>query len=184
MDKPKNYDNAQRYTASNPLPAGPYICKIIGAEEMKSKAGNEMVKVALDIEEGEYKGYFKEKYDSKDDVNKKWPCVMYQRKVDEDGNCRGLKTFHYYLEKDNEGFSIVWGDGYCNNIKGKLIGINFRREEWAYSGRTGWSTKPCWVVSIEDIRAGKVKPPKDKPLANKSNDIPEDFEEIDAVVPF
>lgn len=186
MNKPNNYDSTQKYSPSNPLPAGPYICKVIGIEETKSKAGRDMIKVALDIEEGEYKGYFKEKYDSRDDANKKWPCVMYQLTEDKDGNChRGFRTFNDYLEEDNEGFSIEWGKGYCGSIKGKLIGINFRREEWEWDGKSGWNTKPFSVVGIEEIKAGKVRPPKDKPLSNSTvNEIPESFEEIDTDVPF
>ena len=185
MNKPNNFDNTQRYTASNPLPAGAYVCKVIDIAEMQSRTGKPMVKVALEIEEGDFKGYFKQRYDAKDDLNKKWPCVMYQLTEDNEGNCsRGFKTLIDLLEEDNKGFQIEWGENFCKSIKGKLIGINFRREEWEWSDRTGWNTKPFSVVSIEDIRAGKVKPPKDKPLANKSNDIPEDFEEIDAVVPF
>ena len=49
-----------------------------------------------------------------------------------------------------------------------MTGVLFRNEEWEYNGNTGWSTRCCAFAAVGDIRDGKFKIPKDKPLKNKT----------------
>ena len=50
-----------------------------------------------------------------------------------------------------------------------MVGVLFRNFEWAMDdGRSGWSTECCTFVSVEDVRTGNFKQPKDKPLRKKS----------------
>ena len=50
-----------------------------------------------------------------------------------------------------------------------MVGVLFRNFEWAMDdGRSGWSTEACTFVSVEDVRTGNFKQPKDKPLKNKA----------------
>lgn len=189
MNKPNNYDNTKAYAGGAPLPAGPYICKVVDIAEMQSRKGKPMVKVALDIVEGPEAGRFAEQYRNDDRLDKKWPCMMYQLTEDNEGNCnRGFKTLLECLEEDNPGYTTVWGEGFCGAIKGKLLGVVFRREQYEYNGELKWSCKPYSVRHIEDIRAGKVKTPEDKFLNSQGGiaaESPGDsFEVIDADVPF
>ena len=49
-----------------------------------------------------------------------------------------------------------------------MVGVLFRNFEWAMDdGRSGWSTECCTFVSVEDVRTGNFKQPKDKPIRNK-----------------
>ena len=49
-----------------------------------------------------------------------------------------------------------------------MVGVLFRNREWEMSdGRSGWSTECCTFVSVEDVRTGNFKQPKDKPLKKK-----------------
>ena len=65
-----------------------------------------------------------------------------------------------------------------------MVGVLFRNFEWAMDdGRSGWSTECCTFVSVEDVRTGNFKHPKDKPLRNKTanNAIESNFSALDEV---
>ena len=67
-----------------------------------------------------------------------------------------------------------------------MVGVLFRNFEWSMDdGRSGWSTECCTLVSVEDVRTGNFKQPKDKPLRNKTanndNDIESNFSALDDV---
>ena len=44
--------------------------------------------------------------------------------------------------------------------------------------RTGWTTEAAGTESIDNIREGKFRPLKDKPLANKPVSVETTFEEL------
>lgn len=170
MNKPKNYDETQALTESRVLPAGGYVCKIMSVEETKSKAGNEMLVISLDIAEGEFKDFYKEKYKADTRKNKKWGCVVYQLTLDIDGNCsRGFKGFTTSVEESNDGFKIEWGDNFCNGFKDKLVGGLFGKEEFeANDGNIVKATKCRFFRSVKSIRDGDFKIPEDKPFNSDS----------------
>ena len=63
MEKIEGYDTAQALTGEyEKLKPGGYICKIIAAREEKSKSENRMLTLALDIDEGEHKGFFMKRW--------------------------------------------------------------------------------------------------------------------------
>lgn len=172
MFKPNNYDNVKAYSEFEPLPVGGYVCKIMSVEETKSKTGKDMLKISLDIAEGEYKDYFSKLWINDTSQNRKWGCIVYQLVLDNNGETnRGLKTFHTSVEKSNLGFSVLWGNGYAEHFKGKLIGGLFRREEYEkQNGGRGWSVRCFAFRSVDAIREGKFETPKDKPLASNAAD--------------
>ena len=70
-----------------------------------------------------------------------------------------------------------------------MVGVLFRNFEWAMEDRTGWSTEACTFVSVEDVRTGNFKQPKDKPLRNKAgNSATEsnfaDLNDVESGLPF
>ena len=70
------------------------------------------------------------------------------------------------IEESNPSFRWAWDE---NALKGNMVGVLFRNFEWEMDdGRSGWSTECCTFVSVEDVRTGNFKQPKDKPLRNKS----------------
>ena len=165
--KPNNYDNVS--VESKKLPAGGYICEIIACNEnAKSKAGNDMMLIRLEIVEGEYKGYFAELWREKklaafpDEA--KYPregtdYIMYE---DNEGNCnRKFKGFCTALEDSG---NIVWDRDELADLEGARVGVIFRREETEYNGRSWWQTIPMSYRSVDTIREGRYKVPEDKPL--------------------
>ena len=171
MNRPADYDKVQEYGAFTPLPAGGYVCRIMSVEETTAKtSGAPMIKISLDIVEGEYKDYYATMYRNDTRTDKKWNAgaVVNQLVYDTNGNNstnRGFKTFCTSVEESNPGFNIQWGDKFAACFKNKLIGVLFRREEYmGTDGKTHWSTKANSFRSAQTIREGKFDPIPDKPL--------------------
>ena len=167
MNKPNDFDNVQPYEERRKLPAGGYVCEIKRAEEVKSSTGRDMVKLALEIAEGEYKGYFFDEYtrakNFKDDA--KWPYegTKWQMIYDKNGNTdRTFKGMVTSIEAEN--VVIQWGKEFCRSIKGAKLGVIFGEEENEYNGVTFWRTVPKYFRTCEDIRTGNFQTPKKKPL--------------------
>lgn len=178
--KPKDYDDV-KVGEPKILPAGGYICKILKAEETESKTGKPMLKVAFDISEGEFKGYFADLFkgwkDSSDDpATVKWPftgtkwVLLYNN---EGKTNRDFKSFCTALEDSG---TEVWRNGAldANGLKGALIGIIFRREESEYMNERRWRTVPWGFRSVKTIEEGTFTVPEDKPLP------PQTFTETDS----
>jgi hypothetical protein len=172
MQKPNGYETAATYGNFTPLELGGHVCKVMSVEETKSSKGKDMLKISLDIAEGPQKGYYADQFRNSTFENKKWGCIVYQLVNDNDGNTnKGLKTFLTSVEESNLGFKTVWGDTFCQSLKGKLVGGIFGREQ--YENRDGdlkWSTKCSQFRSVETIKKG-VEIPKDKLLTDGADEL-------------
>lgn len=196
MQKPIDFDEVQGYGERQPLPPGGYICRIMKVEETTAKSsGAEMLKISLDIAEGEYKDYYAKGYRSDTRPDKKWGCSVYQLTYDPvnpRSTNKGFKTFTTAVCKSNQGFVIPWGDKFGEGFKNKIVGVIFRREQYiGTDGNTHFSTKAFQFRSTNTIREG-VPVPEDKLLdsqpAQQTNNNPpvqnngvvdlSDFEEI------
>lgn len=183
MNMPKGYNDTQAFSDWTPLAPGGYVCKIVKVEETESRNGNPMLKIALDIAEGSQANRFHEQFWNDDRADKRWPCVAYQVVAGRDGlTARGFKGFNISVAKSNDGWREVWGDAFCENYKGKLVGVIFGREQ--YKNRDGelrWSTKPQVFRSVDAIRNGDFQIPADKYLqdsaapAGSGDDFPDGF---------
>ena len=164
MNKPFGYDEALVLGEYKPLPSNGYVCVIKQVHEHTSRNGKPMIVIALDIFDGEYKGYYEKQYKADTRPDKKWGCNVYQLIEDENGKCTpGFKTFIANVEKSNPGFATVWGDGFCAAFKGRLIGGLFGREQYVKTdGSLGWSTKCVAFRNTETIRNGEFTIPNDK----------------------
>ena len=190
MEKPKDFDTARAWGGYEPLAPGGYVCEIIGLDETMSATGKHMIKIALDIAEGNEKGRFMEAYRKDTRDNKKWPnsAVAYQLTEDKDGGTHGrFKQFTDCVIDSNSGFEIIWGNGFGACFKGKLVGVVFGREQ--YEGRDGklrWNVKPQFFETVPDIREGNFKVPEDKPVSSyRALEAPGGFSEIkDDDIPF
>ena len=169
MNKPQDYDTVQEYTGQTPLPPGGYVCRIMQVLETTAKSsGAPMLKIRLDIAEGEHKDCFAGLYRADTNPDKKWKCVVNQLVYDPNNantTNRGFKSFTTSAEKSNQGFVIQWGDRFGECFKNKLVGVVFRREQYVsdYDGSLQFSTKPAFFRSVEEIRKG-VPIPADKLL--------------------
>ena len=171
-----NWDNVKASTDFTALPAGGYVCRIQGAKinQFQTRDGGEFerLEVAVDIEEGEHKGYYRRDFDGQQTEDKKWRGVfrLYVPSgggSDQDNwSAAKLKRFVNDVEDSNPGYHWDWDE---KKLKGKLVGLTFRREEWEYNGKTGWKTNPFQAYTVEDIRQNKFQMPKDKPLKGKDS---------------
>lgn len=170
MQKPQDFDAVTPFGDFVPLPAGGYVCRIMGVEETTSKAGAPMIKISVDIAEGQFKDYFATQYRTNTKVDKKWSynAIVNQLVYDTNGantTNRGFKTFITSVCESNQGFNVAWGDGFAACFKNKLIGVLFGREEYlGTDGKSHWSTKALNFRSVKTIREGGFEIPADKPL--------------------
>ena len=169
-------------SASEPLPAGGYVAKILNAKVEEYNWGEVLV-ISFDIAEGEYKDFFSKQYKENTREDKKWKG-NFRLTVPNEGNQyfdsqkRTFGNAIWTIEESNPSFRWAWDE---NALKGKMVGVLFRNFEYDVEGRQGWSTECCTFVSVEDVRTGNFKHPKDKPLRNKTanNAIESSFTGLD-----
>ena len=174
MEKVKGYDEAQALTGEyERLEAGGYICKIKSAKEEKSKTGKRMLVIALDIDEGDKKEFFKKRFDEDTRTEKKWPAGAIYRQMLEGEKAPGfLKGLMTSLENSNEGFKWDWDEKKLANLK---CGAIFGEEEYEkLDGSVGISTKVKFIRTVQAIKEGKFKVPEIKKLPQKGEAF-EDF---------
>lgn len=166
-----DYDKVQGYQDRPQLPVGGYVMRIMGAEVKENRIG-QYVQVSMDIAEGQYKDFFAEDYRAQDQ-NKKWHCNYLLNVPLDDGSekdgwtKRRFKTFTEALEASNDGYHFDWDE---KKFKGLMIGGLFNIREWKTDdGQRGRSTNLAQVCSVEKIRTGKYKLPKDQLLKDSDS---------------
>lgn len=157
--------------SNEPLPAGGYVAKILKAECI-GEAPNERLVLSFDIFEGQYKDFFADQYRNNRNEDRKWKGTFTIWLPKENGTDKDewtKKTFNssmWAIEDSNAGYHFNWDE---TTLKGKTVGVLFRNKEWAMNGRTGWTTECGELESVTNVREGKFKMPKDKPLPQKSD---------------
>lgn len=154
---------------SKALPAGGYVCRILGAKmEMAKSSGLPMVVIQFDIAEGEFKDFYRQKYlnDKNYRADAKWSGIGRIPAVDAQGKARkGFNSFCGAVENSNDCKLPTEDDMFLMSLKDKEVGILFGREEYrGNDGQNHWSTKPKFYRSCETIRTGDYDIPKDEPL--------------------
>lgn len=176
MEKIEGYETAQALTGEyERLKPGGYICKIIAAKEEKSKSGNRMLTLALDIAEGEYKGFFmkrfdelkKERKDPNDEVKYPSPAIYHQMLEGNDKAVGFLKGLMTSLEASNQNFKWNWDE---KKLVGLRCGAIFGEEEYEkLDGSIGTSCKVKFIRTVKCIQEGNFKVPELKKLPNKGD---------------
>ena len=176
MKKFNNWENVKAASEFVPLPAGGYIVKLKNAKvkEYKNQNGDafERFEIAIDIAEGEFKDYYANDYCNQTNEDKKWKGVLRLYMPKEDGSEQDewtksrFKSFIEAVEDSNPGFHWDWDE---SKLRGKKIGCLFRLEEWEYNGKTGKKAQPFKAVSVEKIKSGNFKIPKEKLLEKNAS---------------
>ena len=115
IKKFNDFNETKGYSDSQQLPRGGYVCKIIGAKPIETKFG-QSIKVAFDIAEGEFAGYYQQKYDANKNEDKKWPGTFLLNVPSDDGSTqdgwtkRKFRTFTDALEDSNTGYHTIHRD--------------------------------------------------------------------------
>lgn len=125
-----------------------------------------MLVINFDIAEGDFKGFYKEKYNAvpRDQNNPKEPKWQgrYYMLLEGDGYEGRLKAFTTSVEESNQGYTWDWNE---DSLKGKLFGGIFRAEEYiAFDGSVRETTKLWQVRSVKTIKEGKFTIPRKKEL--------------------
>lgn len=176
------YNKNQRRRTFEALPKDAYVVRIMDAREEQNKNNSgRHIKIAFDIAEGEYKGFYQEQFDRNASEDKKWPNdAVYYLTVPEDNSPAYVFTnwnsFFADLEDSNNGF-VFGGD--VKTLKGKLVGGKFHIEQTEANGNIYDHTRLRWTCVAEDVRKGKAgKLPNDKLIgsgaATKSAQVPSD----------
>lgn len=173
----KGYEAKKQGSAREILPAGGYVAKILNAEEKRYDWGDVLL-ISFDISEGEHSGFFNKDYQENTNEDKKWRGTYRLNIPKDDGSERDGWTKNTFggamwaVEESNQGYTWNWDE---KSLKGKTVGVLFRNKEWEMNENTGWTTECCKLESADDIRNGKFRMPKDKPLKNKSTNNSSDF---------
>lgn len=171
MNKPNSFDNVQTGSDFTPIALGGHHAVIMSVKEQKSSTGKDMVVVALDFAKNDKQaGYFKAQYDNDTRDKKKWPyqAVQYIVTEDAEGKCsRSFKSFITSFERSNN-VTTNWGDTFCDQFKGKKIGVVYGEVEDEYNGEVKSRRRIRWFC--EDAKADEASIPTIK-LLNRPNDI-------------
>lgn len=170
MKKRSSFNRENVYRETEKLPRGGYVIKILNAKEEEFSWGSRLV-IALDIDEGEYKGFYKKNFDNQQGEDKKWKGVFRLNIPKEDGSeedewtQKKFNTSIVNIEESNPGYFFDWDE---TKLKGKIVGALFNGKEYEINGRHGFFTNCHSFVPVETIRSGKFTIPKDTLLQNRS----------------
>lgn len=147
------------------LPKGLYIAAIKDVR-IEGTAPDQQIVLRLDIVEGDYAGYYTNRYRHESQNNSRFEVRYkgdYRLQIPDEANTRrehfdwDLRTFNgaiWSIEDSNDGYHWDWNE---QGLKGKLVGINVRQGE--YNGSP--YTRIGRLESVKMIRAGKAKLMKD-----------------------
>lgn len=157
------------------IPVGAYIGKIVGAKVEDYIANNnpyQRLVLALDVTEGEYKDYYSKLLEAQQGGSyaPKYKGVL-RLNIPKEGdahegmNKRILQGAIWCIEDSNKGYKWDWDEA---KLKGKVVGFSVRERDWimedATGLRSGTTTEIGKLESINDVRAGNVKPMKKREL--------------------
>jgi hypothetical protein len=169
--RPNNWNEVKEFNDRQKLPLGAYVCKVKRAAVQANEFGEQLC-IVFDIVEGEFSGFFNEEFKNNTYDNKKWKGVLRLYIPKDDGSEKDEWTKSTFkgmvnaFEKSNPGYKWNWDEA---SLTGRMIGILFRNEEWQNDeGKTGWTVRPFRAISVDSVRSGDFRLPKDKPL--KKND--------------
>lgn len=170
ITKPKNWENVKAFAERRKLPVGAYVCRIKQSVVKTESYGTQLC-LLFDIEDGEFAGYYQDDFDHNQNDDKKWKGVLRYFVPTDDGSERDEWTKSRFkglitaIEESNRGYVFDWDE---RSLKGRVLGIVFRNEEWEYDGKTGWTARPFLAISADSVADGTFTIPKDKPLKNKA----------------
>lgn len=181
MKKFNNYAETQSYQEFKKLPVGGYVFKVQQVRFEEGTNGNsDRIILAGDIDEGDYKGYFKEQFDGNTSENKKWKGIITIYCPKDDGSekdgwtKRAFKTIMENFEASNPGFHWNWDE---TKLKGLVIGAIYGEINTVIDGNQIKYVGQRTTTTVDNIRAGAYSIPKPqyKNGASETPSTTEDF---------
>ena len=159
MLKPNNYDETPVLGEFTPIQLGGHKLVIMQVEEVTASNGNQYIKVSFDTAKDDVQpNYFSNAYKGDTRENKKWSGVTTVFPTDRDGKTsKQFKTFCTAVEHSNTGFKMVWGEQFCNALKGKAVGGVFGEEEYLNNaGEVKTANKLFWFRGTDKVMDAEV----------------------------
>ena len=156
-------------------PVGAYIGTILNVKvEPSYDKSHDQIVLMLDITEGEYAGRFMEQYN---DTKERFPETKYKGVLritvpeETDGDdLAWIKTVFegnlWAIEQSNPGYAWDWDE---KKLKGKKVGFSIRERYYTYDHKDRTAIEIGKLESIEEIKAGKVKPMKARDTRKKDD---------------
>ena len=137
------------------LPIGAYECKIINAvENHNEQSGKTTLKVMVDIASGEYKDYFKKRYDNNTAIDRHWDNNATKYLAFEGENTSYFKGFITCVENSNVGYKWNWEESTLRDKK--IVGV-FQYEEYEkQDGTRGIKVRLTKFRSLEKLKEIEV----------------------------
>ena len=163
-----NYDRNNAYQDFERLPKGAYILKIQAVQYVEGTDGkSDLLRLKVDVNEGEYKDYYKKDYENNTNENKKWRGVIEMWCPKNDGTERDgwtKKTFDTNfaaIEDSNPGFRFNGTDE--KTLVGKLVGGIIYREDYMKDGEVKTAYKfHKRLITVDAVKKGTWRELKDK----------------------
>ena len=179
MKQFNGYDSAREkanFTGSAQLPVGGYVAKVIDVKYVDGQNGSsDRIVVAFDIEEGEYKGFFKKQFEENTQEDKKWKGKASIYVPNDDGTERDEWTRNAFarwtaaFEDSNNGYHWDWQE---KKWKGLYIGVIYGEVGTVIEGKNVKYNECRFPASVDAIRKGNFKLPKLKKKNGYSEDAP------------
>jgi hypothetical protein len=138
------------------LPMGGYkfVVKFAG-EHISKNTGNKMLKICVDIADGEFKDYFQKKFDNDNRTDKKWDNNATKYFVLGSGFMKGFITT---MNNSNSGLNIdcsqEWNE---QELVNKYAACSFEPEENEYNGAVNVKIKLNKFRSLDKLNSIEVK---------------------------
>lgn len=163
MNKPNGYDQVSAGDFEQ-IKLGGHHLVIKGVRETQSKSGRDMIVVAFDFSPKDSQpDYFAKDFAADIRPDKKWPNAgtQYILVYDQNNNAsRNFKRFITAVEKSNKGFSTQWGDTFCAQFKGKLLGGIFGEVEEEYNGSVYRRHRLRWFCEDYSVDSAAIPEPR------------------------
>ena len=159
MEKPKFYEEAQVLGEYTPINLGGHKLVIMKVEEVTASNGNQYIKVSFDTAKDDVQpNYYSNAYKNDTRDNKKWSGVTTVFPTTMDGKTsKSFKTFCTAVEHSNAGFKMVWGEQFCNALKGKAVGGVFGEEEYLNNaGEVKTARKLFWFRGTDKVMDAEI----------------------------
>ena len=172
-------------------PAGCYEAEIKGVRTVDPTDRNprQTIELMVEITDGEYAGRYMAFYNEQknrfgDDAKYKGVFrLTAPLSTDEDWRKRNFEGNLWAVEQSNPGYHWDWDE---KKLKGKKVGINVRNRLYMYNDKERSATEIGQFEPIEDVKAGKCKPMKDRDQRNNgastTASAPEGFTEVSSEI--
>lgn len=157
MEKIENWDEVEAKGMEDfkNLPIGAYECVIRGAEiHTNPTTEKKSFKVQVDIASGEFKDYYKKRYDNNTRSDKTWDNNATRYLAYEGENASYFKGFITCVENSNPGYKWQWDE---KTLAGKKICGVFQYEEYEnQEGKRGVKVRLNKFRSLDKIKEIEV----------------------------